>query len=178
MMGKGLGVVRGAALGAVLLSIAAAPAWAGDLSVRLSGDVRVDAGLILDRWQVELHLGPGELQLLRPVVEEHLRNGGGNEVSRAVHEAQRVGCRGSCLSEVVHQVNGAMGRGNNAGQASDEVIAELRAASREGGNLEIRLHERMKKKHGASAERGGQGGSKPGRGSSGRGGERNNGKPR
>lgn len=158
---------RAAALGAVLIGMAAVPAAAGDLSVRLSGDVKVDAGLMLDRWRVELHLGPGEVQLLRPLVEANLEAGGGNDVSRAVQAAHQAGCRGTCLSEVVRQVNGSMGRGNRAGQAADEVIVELRGAAGQGGSIEINLRERMKKKHGGG--NGGHGG-KPERGNHGRGG--------
>lgn len=112
------------------LVLAIPPAVADDASV----DREAVKAQVRHTLSTQGKLSDDEVNDLDKGIDRHAGDHGyGEAISTAVHDALARGCKGTCLADVIHQINGAMDKGATAAQAAREA-AKDRAAARGGSD--------------------------------------------
>ena len=112
------------------LALAVPPAVAGDTSV----DRESVKAQVRHTLATEGQLPDDAMAALDKGIDRHAGDHGyGEAISTAVHDALARGCKGTCLADVIHQINGAMDKGSSAAEAAKEA-GKAHAGTRDGSD--------------------------------------------
>jgi len=105
---------------------------------------------VMERLEKEGHVPEHALARVREGFDRHAEDRGyGEAIRTAVHDSLAAGCRGTCLADVIHEINGAMDRGASAAEAAARAT---RAGAARGDTDRTQLRDRARD-HAADTQR-------------------------